>query len=230
MATIPPLRERPETLTELVYKRIRDAIVNGSLPAGARVTEASVAAQLNVSKTPVREALVRLRELGLIESDCGRGARVVRSTPEALADAYEMREVLELVCVRLAAQRALPADIETLQRTARASLERAKADDEEGFNRESSAFHRALFRAPGNLRIEKAIRDAFALAQALHVRELPSATARLRLGRDHVRCAKAIATRDADEAVRAMERHSQTLHAYLITRPVGSTRAARQDA
>ena len=58
---------RNENLSHLVYESIRDAIINRSLPPGARLTETKLAEELNVSKTPVREALVKLREVGLID-------------------------------------------------------------------------------------------------------------------------------------------------------------------
>src|ERR1043166_7375335 len=68
-----PLTEKPESLTQLVYQALRDAIISKRLPPGERVSEASLARQLRVSKTPVREALLRLHAIGLVEADGGRG-------------------------------------------------------------------------------------------------------------------------------------------------------------
>lgn len=63
------LKRRADSLTYSVYEAIKQAIVNGRLPANTRVTEAALARQLVVSKTPVREALLRLKEIGLIEAE-----------------------------------------------------------------------------------------------------------------------------------------------------------------
>ena len=71
------LPTRPESLSDVVYETIRDAIVHRTIPPGARVTETGLAKQLDVSKTPVREALLKLREIGLIEPHGACGGRGV---------------------------------------------------------------------------------------------------------------------------------------------------------
>ncbi|HEY1347140.1 MAG TPA: GntR family transcriptional regulator, partial [Streptosporangiaceae bacterium] len=73
-----PLTDKPESLTQIVYQTLRDAIISKRLLPGERVSEASLARQLRVSKTPVREALLRLQAIGLVEADGARGGRIVR--------------------------------------------------------------------------------------------------------------------------------------------------------
>ena len=104
-----PLTEKPESLTQLVYQALRDAIISKRLPPGERVSEASLARQLRVSKTPVREALLRLHAIGLVEADGGRGGRIVRPSAELIRHTYEVRGALESLAARLAAERATPA-------------------------------------------------------------------------------------------------------------------------
>ena len=104
-----PLTEKPESLTQLVYQALRDAIISKRLPPGERVSEASLARQLRVSKTPVREALLRLHAIGLVEADGGRGGRIVRPSAELIQHTYEVRGALESLAARLAVERATPA-------------------------------------------------------------------------------------------------------------------------
>jgi DNA-binding GntR family transcriptional regulator len=84
-----PLTEKPESLTQLVYQALRDAIISKRLPPGERVSEASLARQLRVSKTPVREALLRLHAIGLVEADGGRGG--AHCPPVGRADTAHLR-------------------------------------------------------------------------------------------------------------------------------------------
>ncbi len=69
MNTLGPVDFKPESLADVVYSAIREAIVSKQLLPGERVTEAGLATRLHVSKTPVREAMLRLQEVGLIEAD-----------------------------------------------------------------------------------------------------------------------------------------------------------------
>src|SRR6266566_2744275 len=103
-----PLTEKPESLTQIVYQTLRDAIISKRLPPGERVSEASLARQLRVSKTPVREALLRLQAIGLVEADGGRGGRIVRPSADLIRHTYEVRGSLESLAARLAAAAANP--------------------------------------------------------------------------------------------------------------------------
>ena len=86
---------RASNLVDLVFEQVRAAILDKSLAPGLRVTEAGLAKHLNVSKTPVREALLRLRQIGLIEDDGRRGGRVIAPSQIAIEHAFEVREALE---------------------------------------------------------------------------------------------------------------------------------------
>src|SRR5256886_15482523 len=103
-----PLTEKPESLTQIVYQTLRDAIISKRLPPGERVSEASLARQLRVSKTPVREALLRLQAIGLVEAAGGRGGRIVRPSADLLRPTSEARGPPESLAPRLAAGPATP--------------------------------------------------------------------------------------------------------------------------
>ena len=159
--------ERSPTLTEDAYKRIRQAIVDRSLAPGERVTESGLAQMLGVSKTPVREALVRLREVGLVRPDGQRGVRVVDLSSEVLDDVFEVREALELAgldrVVRVAGQRGLA----ELESAAANSIAAAQEGDDEAFARWDAAFHLELAKLSGNQHRLKLLRDTLDLIAAI---------------------------------------------------------------
>ncbi|MFT3953977.1 MAG: GntR family transcriptional regulator [Piscinibacter sp.] len=96
-----PLRlERPQLLTDLVVERIRAAIVNGEFGLGSQMSEAQLAQQLGVSKTPVREALLRLKSEGLVEIHPQRGSFVFQLTPEQVAQLCHYRAMVETAALR----------------------------------------------------------------------------------------------------------------------------------
>lgn len=87
-------------LTDVVGERIREAIVTGDLKLGEQVSEAQLAALMGVSKTPVREALVRLQNQGLVEIHPQRGTYVFRLAPEEVTHLCRFRVLVETEALR----------------------------------------------------------------------------------------------------------------------------------
>jgi DNA-binding GntR family transcriptional regulator len=96
------------SVVDLAYAAIRERIVSGALPRGARVHQEDLAVELGVSRTPVREALRRLAAEGLVEMRTNRGARVADLDRAGMRAAYEARLVIEPGAARLAATRRPP--------------------------------------------------------------------------------------------------------------------------
>lgn len=92
--------ERPRLLTEVVGERIREAIVQGDLKLGEQVSEAQLASRMGVSKTPVREALVRLQGQGLVQIHPQRGTYVFKLTPEEVTHLCRFRVLVETEALR----------------------------------------------------------------------------------------------------------------------------------
>jgi DNA-binding GntR family transcriptional regulator len=136
------------SVVDQVYGVIRERILAGDLPRGARVHQEDIAADLGVSRTPVREALRRLAAEGLIEMRTNRGARVTDLGPDDMEQPYEARLVVEPGAARLAAQRELSKPRARMRRAV-AAQRRAIPDVARTFaaNRE---FHIALAEASGN--------------------------------------------------------------------------------
>src|SRR5262249_59318784 len=97
------MQMRSETSTTAAADALRDAIVDGRLQPGERLRTVALAESLNLSRTPVREALVQLEREGLVEIVPRRGAVVRAFANEDLLDLYEVRAVLEAAAARRAA-------------------------------------------------------------------------------------------------------------------------------
>jgi DNA-binding GntR family transcriptional regulator len=93
----------PRQLKDAVYLQLRDDIISGALPTGAVLREAELAARFGVSKTPLRDALVRLQKDGFVEIPPYRSAVVTGYSESDLREIYELRELLEGECARQAA-------------------------------------------------------------------------------------------------------------------------------
>lgn len=220
--TIEPAQRR-DSLTLSVYTAIRQAILDGRIPAATRVTEAALAKQLNVSKTPVREALLRLKEIGLIESAGPRAGRILTPSLEHTRDAYEVREGLEVVSARLAARRGDAAALRTAHQAARASVVAAEERDIAGYRRADEAFHAAVAAAGGNRLLARAIDDINALISALRQRVIPGVDASPVCATQHVALVEALLAGDVSGAEQRMSHHvrhvgTQVLEAF----PVGT--------
>ncbi|GAB3210833.1 GntR family transcriptional regulator [Marinactinospora thermotolerans] len=151
------LPERPDDSSRLarnpLREQIRRVLVDGLLAGrwqpGERIVERRIAAELNVSQAPVREALRELETLRLIESVPNKGARVRDFGVEDMAEIYPVRAGLELVAAELAAPR-LAEDIRPLEREVE-ELKRATANgDVEEQIKHSVDFHREIVRAARN--------------------------------------------------------------------------------
>lgn len=211
--------EAPERLADMVYETIRQSIMDKSLAPGARLTESGLATQLGVSKTPVREALLRLRRIGVIEPDGVRGGRVISPSRGAIREAYEIREALEVFAVRSVAARVSGSDLERISDAAARSLQHAERGDQAGFREWDFAFHRAIAEAAANPRLKQLIEDVFTLIGTLRQRDFPDSSWSVECARGHVRMADAIAKRDVAEAENAAREHIRRVERYVLAEP-----------
>lgn len=215
---------RSTNLSQLVFESIREAIVSQALPPGSRVTESGLAGQLKVSKTPVREALITLRQIGLIEVDGRRGDRVIRPSRRTLQNAYDAREALEVFTARRAAERARPEESALITEAAQRSLRGAHAGDEAMFRAGDDVFHRSITEACENSQLTRMIDNLFLLIITLRQRDSPDKEVSIRCGEDHVAIAAAITAHDPDAAEERIRAHIR-----YIAQNVISTMESRQD-
>lgn len=147
--TLPRLEPQPR-VGDQVFEAIHRAIMNGEYPAGHRLRIRTIAKETGTSVMPVREAIRRLEELGLVESSPNRGAAVKGFTHEDLLDVYAVRRLLEAEAARLGAAAIDPAGINRM-RTAVVDLESAIADGRAvDYLDADEALLTALYEAAGN--------------------------------------------------------------------------------
>lgn len=129
---------------DMVYKLLRQAILRLDLPPGADLDEAAISVRYDVSRTPVREALIRLTAEGLVSSTRGRGARVAAMNLANLRDFFEGLDVLQRSLTRLAALRRTAADLTGIRAHMAAFEAAAARRDVDQINEINYAFHAAI--------------------------------------------------------------------------------------
>ena len=117
VARLPALGEsRQPTVTDQIFDLLYERVVNLTLPPGAKLSEAEVAAQMGVSRQPVRDAFYRLSQLGFIQIRPQRATIVTPISEEAVLQAYFIRRSLEESCLRVAAEKLTEAQFDALDR------------------------------------------------------------------------------------------------------------------
>ena len=150
--------------SELAYRRLLEALLDGRLKPGQRILETQIAEQFGISRTPVREALRRLQNDGLLTTEPYRGMTVARLDQQAIMELYLMREVLEGTAAGLAARHAAEVEIEILGEII--AEERRAGDNPDLRATLNRRFHDTIYHAAHNrylLRSLSALRDALAI-------------------------------------------------------------------
>jgi len=138
-----------QNLREQVVQHVRAEIISGQSVAGTMYSVPTLAEDLGVSTTPVREALLELTRNGLIEPVRNRGFRVLEPTLVELKELFEVRELLEKRAAELLALRA-PKNLDSLGSLADEVRDAVKADDVHGYLEADRRFHHAFIAAAGN--------------------------------------------------------------------------------
>ncbi len=202
-------------LVDRVYRALLDAISDGSLAPGARITQEDIAEQLAVSRQPVLQALRLLKRDDLVQDAPGRGLIVAPLDPVWIARVYEVRGALDGLAARLAAERRAPIDPQLIVQGRRA----ARGRDIKAMIEADIAFHNAVYEASGNPLI-----GASAAAHWVHLRRvmgavLQSSPQRESLWDEHEAIAAAIADGNAKRASDLIQHHalraSENLRARL---------------
>lgn len=195
-----------DSLTDRVYQEIRDRIVDLTLPPGTQVSEARLASELGVSKTPVREALIRLRNIGIVEPR-ERSYRVVLPSIERIRNAYELRASLERRSAQNAALRTGDKQIAVIAELADDTLRAARAFDKSQFRLVDRKYHEEIASSGENALVDTAVKNAIALTAVLRERDTSPAHDSIDCAEEHVDIADALAARDAERAGDMMEKH-----------------------
>ncbi|MBP0462671.1 GntR family transcriptional regulator [Roseomonas sp. PWR1] len=146
-----PLAEEDSlSLGERAYRRLRDSIVQGALPPGRKISERSLATALGISAQPVREALRRLEQDGMVVTLPRRGTVVAEVGAAQLAELGRIRAALEGVAAALAAERLATADLAALNAILARMKAGTEARDTEALDVANEEFHALIHRATAN--------------------------------------------------------------------------------
>ena len=196
---------RNTSRSEFVFAALRDAIWDGRFAPGERIPEEEIARALGVSRTPVREALRRLQERGMLAVGAGRSLVVAELSKQQVLELYAMREILEGSAARFAAQHANETEIDILHRLL-GELDKHR-DDPRMLVSLNRRFHRAICEAAHNrylIATLDGMHDALAL---LHSNTFRLPNRRSETDAEHRRIVRAIERRDADAAEKAARDH-----------------------
>jgi len=208
--------EEPISLVETAYREIKLRILQNKYPGGFQILEDTLAQELQMSRTPLKEALVRCQNEGLIEILPRRGIRILPLTADDVADIFEVLSVLELLAVRLIASRK---DNEESVSRLRVHVEGMKValakDDLDAWAQADESFHRALADESRNPRLAASARTLLDQSQrfrmfTLRLREKP-----VRSTRNHEAVVNAMRRHDVDKAETEHSSHRRNWHEHM---------------
>lgn len=210
------------SVADQVFAQLRQSILSLTLEPGARISEVEVAAQLGVSRQPVRDAFYRLSKLGLLEIRPQRSTTVTLISETAVMQARFVRVALEVETVRTAAQRIAPQEADALDALLTEQRRAVEADDRATFHALDDRFHRDICAYAG-------VGFAWDLIHEMkshmdRVRMLSLSFASQAALDDHVAIFEALKRGDADGAGDAMR-----VHLWRIREQIDRIRAANHD-
>lgn len=205
--TTTPTQLPRATYASMVTERLRANIVNGTLAPGSQLSEVELASTFGVSRGPVREALQRLIQEGLVRSEPHRGVFVPVLSEDDVRDVYLARDALESSAVRhiIATGKSLEA-AEELDRLVKLMQDSEKANDWEAVGRYDLEFHTALVAASGSERLQRMFTTVISETR-LCLGVLTAADARNDLVEEHQQIAGLIREGRTDDALSVLQDH-----------------------
>ena len=208
--------EAASTLGTRVYHRLEADILSGKYQVGSALTELALSADLGVSRTPVRAALARLEQEGLVRLIPNKGAVVLGISPEDLCDIYRMRMRLEGLAAARAAERRSEQDARRLSEIVELSEFYVARGDAERLRDLDSNFHEAVYLASGSRMLGATLSDLHRMIGAYRARALTSPTRGEESLREHRAILEAILARDEQKADSLASRHAERALANIL--------------
>lgn len=203
--------------TQRAYNEIKKRIRDNVMTAGAQYLETELAEMLGLSRTPIREACIRLADEGMLEIRPRHGVRILPLSPDDMREIYDLLTELEAAAVRIIAQKPVSSDEIAELETAAAAMEAALAENDlDDWVVHDERFHKLLVEFTGNRRL-KSVVDMFwdqvhrARIITLRLRPVPEAS-----NKDHRAVIAAIRQGDAAEAERIHRQHRTAARDLLV--------------
>ncbi len=196
-----------QSVASQVYLDLRSRILSGQIPQGERLVEATIARALGTSRAPVREAVNRLMEAGLLENRTHFGPSVVQMSRDKIRELYTVRNAIESLAIQAVARRHSRSDLVELRRLIAVMTERAGAKDLPGLVEAELVFHETLWRMADNPYVEKIAGLLFDHMRLALTADNGSYGNLLDVALEHEPLVDAIETGDPDKASQALRHH-----------------------
>ncbi len=194
---------------------MRNAIWSGGLAPGTALREAHLAKQLNVSQVPVREALLRLENLGLVVRVPDRGTTVTKLTRTEVADMLQVRRYLEDLAFRLAVKKFTAGTAKELKVHLQRMQELVKQKDHFGVAEEDFSFHKTVWRASGNQALVATLEHlCTALYAFVSLKRHAAGEAMSLAVKAHTQLLKGLQSDDEEVASQAIQQHLSSSDAF----------------
>lgn len=216
---------RERSLTEQVMEYVRDSTLNGELKTGEWYSVYQLSDRLGISRSPVRDALLRLEEAGLIQFTRNRGFQLVETHPEDIAEIFSLRLAIEPAAAYRAALQRTAEELEEADRILKAMATCVEENDEEMFFLHDRSLHELILRMGNSFRgaeLVDRLRD--------HTRILGPSTAETSrplqvILEEHEPVLSAIRRGSAEIAKASMREHLQTTGKLLLSQAIIRTQA-----
>ncbi|GJM14348.1 MAG: transcriptional regulator [Pseudohongiella sp.] len=209
----------PSTLADTVFEQLRTAIVKGDLPPGSKVNEPQLSKQYGISRGPLREAIRRLEGCKLVEITANVGAKVVSLNSQQAIEIYEIRESLEGLACRLAAEKASAADCATLRELLANHEQQIQSENGRLYYQKEGDldFHYLIVQLSGNTRLFNLLCDElYHLLRLYRVQTSSSPSRPVQAFKEHHQIVDAIERGDAELAELLMRRHIASARETLM--------------
>jgi len=205
-----------ELLSQKVYRALKTEIIKGSLKPGTKLSEGKIAKQMEVSRTPIREALRELAAEGFVKISPNQGVVVSNASVEDVQEVLRIRGVLEGLAARLATKMISEEEIKELEKYQKQMEYYTKKDDVLAFSEMDAEFHELILNICGNnklIQIRKNISDQ---AHRYRIRSL-SIPGRLKYSlKEHQEIVEALKRKDAEQADRLSQKHIENVLANIL--------------
>jgi DNA-binding GntR family transcriptional regulator len=205
-----------QSLADAAYAELRSAIAGGGLPPGSPVVESTLAGMLNISRTPVREALRRCELEGYVKREDGRLV-VYRPTAAAMRNLFFARERLESYAVRLAAERISDEELARLDALVAADERAVEADALDELASLNQQIHGLFVAASRNRTLDALMSGLPGRAFGLHTFAVGTREHRRAFVREHAHLARLLRDGDADGAEALIRAHLDTARDLLLS-------------
>lgn len=208
--------ERPKSLTGLVVDELRARIIDGRLRLGEALSENVLAADLGISKTPVREALLQLKLERLVDVLPQRGTYVFRLARDEVVMISELREMLELPAAAVAIERNRAGLLARMTEIYQEMSKAYRAGDNAGYRASDGDLHQAIIDVCDNPYLSNAYNQVGFRIQALRSRLVDDMSLNRASYKDHGEMLKLVRARKVAELQSLLRAHiRQTMHSYL---------------